>query len=327
MSVQGRRPLKTPKCCNGHPITKCKEKLHAWQGHVHRRCCDQCGTELKRHDPRWRCEYGCQYNLCLNCYNLLRRQPSKEPKDQADTASEAKSVGTPALTSQKSQASQLSSDSQQTESPGRKTAVQSAAIPTTCVGDAVSEQKKLPIPSMGHEAHSSGGGSGPAFQRSSPKSSAAAVVTPTSAMVADCLACVDGLLALLMPGEAGQTFLKKKAAEPGVIASASGLLYKVLRQGAGGIHPTVNSRCECHYRGTLIDGLEFDSSYRGYRPVTFMPCQVIKGWAEALQLMVAGDCWELYVPPHLAYGDAGMGGVIPPGAVLVFRLELIRIRS
>ena len=100
----------------------------------------------------------------------------------------------------------------------------------------------------------------------------------------------------LATDEKGAAFLKEKEAEEGVVKLPSGLLYKVLRKGDGQHHPTKDSPCECHYKGTLIDGSEFDSSYRRSAPTTFKPNQVIKGWTEALQLMVEGDHWEIYVP-------------------------------
>jgi len=107
----------------------------------------------------------------------------------------------------------------------------------------------------------------------------------------------------------------------------SGLLYKVLKKGDGTHHPTADSPCDCHYAGTLIDGTEFDSSYKRGKPTTFAPKQVIKGWTEAMQLMVEGDKWEMYIPSDLAYGDRGAGGKIPGGAALVFQMEIIKIKG
>ena len=103
----------------------------------------------------------------------------------------------------------------------------------------------------------------------------------------------------------GKAWLAMKEKEDGVVATGSGLLYKVLKSGAEGAKkPRVDSPCECHYKGTLIDGREFDSSYSRGSPATFAPNQVIKGWTEAMQLMKEGDHWELYIPSELAYGDA-----------------------
>jgi len=107
----------------------------------------------------------------------------------------------------------------------------------------------------------------------------------------------------------------------------SSLEYKILNQGAGKTHPTPNSPCLCHYAGTLTDGTEFDSSYSRGKPTTFAPNQVIKGWTEALQIMVEGDKWELYIPSELAYGSRGAGGKIPGDAALVFTIELIEIKG
>merc|ERR1711915_387121 len=90
-------------------------------------------------------------------------------------------------------------------------------------------------------------------------------------------------------------------------------------------HPTKDSPCDCHYAGTLIDGTEFDSSYKRGSPTTFAPNQVIKGWTEAMQLMVEGDKWEMYIPSELGYGDGGQGGKIKGGDVLIFRMEIKKI--
>lgn len=122
-------------------------------------------------------------------------------------------------------------------------------------------------------------------------------------------------------------FLEEKENEAGVVKLESGLLYKVLIAGNGNYHPRHTTQCACNYRGTLIDGTEFDSSYARGRPSDFAPEQVIKGWQEALKMMVEGDKWELYVPPHLAYGGWGQGDMIPGGAVLVFEMELVKIKG
>lgn len=162
----------------------------------------------------------------------------------------------------------------------------------------------------------------PAARSQPPRSSAAAAAT--------CWwGCWDGILDMLGAGgveAAGRRFLAAKVREEGVLRLRSGLMYKVLRRGDGRRHPAKDSPCECHYRGLLVNGREFDASKAG-KPVTFTPNQVIKGWAEALQLMVEGDRWELYVPPSLGYGDKGAGGVIPSGATLVFQIELVRIKG
>merc|ERR1711977_260485 len=127
--------------------------------------------------------------------------------------------------------------------------------------------------------------------------------------------------------EAGTKYLEENKKKDGVITLPSGLQYKVLKKGSGAHHPTKDSPCECHYEGTLIDGTEFDSSYKRGEPTTFAPNQVIKGWTEAMQLMVEGDKWEMYIPSDLAYGDRGAGGRIPGGAVLIFTIEIIEIKG
>ena len=103
--------------------------------------------------------------------------------------------------------------------------------------------------------------------------------------------------------------------------------YKVLKYGEGQIHPRVNTQCDCHYEGKTIDGNVFDSSYKRGSPTSFAPNQVIKGWTEAMQLMVQGDQFEMYIPANLAYGDSGAGGSIPPKAALVFKMELMKIKG
>merc|ERR1712238_452464 len=115
--------------------------------------------------------------------------------------------------------------------------------------------------------------------------------------------------------------------KPGVITLASGLQYKSLNKGDGKVHPTVNSPCSCHYEGKLTDGTVFDSSYARGSPTTFAPNQVIKGWTEAMGLMVVGDKWEMYIPSELGYGDRGSPPKIPGGAVLVFVMEILEIKG
>ena len=92
----------------------------------------------------------------------------------------------------------------------------------------------------------------------------------------------------------------------------------MLTKGSGDSHPTADSSCDCHYRGTLIDGTEFDSSYGRGAPTAFAPNQVIKGWTEAMQLMVEGDKWEMYIPSDLGYGDRGSPPKIKGGDALIF---------
>jgi FKBP-type peptidyl-prolyl cis-trans isomerase len=104
----------------------------------------------------------------------------------------------------------------------------------------------------------------------------------------------------------------------------SGLQYKVLKEG-NGPSPNLEDRVTTHYRGTLIDGTEFDSSYSRKTPASFGIGQVIKGWQEALPLMKVGSKWQLYIPAGLAYGEEGAGGVIGPNAALIFDIELLSI--
>mmetsp|Transcript_67340 Transcript_67340/g.174627 ORF Transcript_67340/g.174627 Transcript_67340/m.174627 type:complete len:386 (-) Transcript_67340:117-1274(-) len=137
---------------------------------------------------------------------------------------------------------------------------------------------------------------------------------------------VQGALAGTIPE--GLKFLNENREREGVIETLSGLQYEVLKAGPeDGPHPNASSKCLCHYRGTLLNGVEFDSSIERGSPATFAPNQVVKGWTEALQLMRAGDKWKLFVPSELAYGDRGAGAKIPGGSVLVFELELIEIKE
>lgn len=106
----------------------------------------------------------------------------------------------------------------------------------------------------------------------------------------------------------------------------SGLIYEVLKEGDGAT-PTVEDLVVVHYSGTLEDGTVFDSSYDRGKPETFPVGRLIKGWTEALTLMKEGDKWKLTVPPHIGYGRAGVGGIIPPNATLTFEMELLRITS
>eukprot|EP00521_Asterionellopsis_glacialis_P018864 CAMPEP_0195330320 /NCGR_PEP_ID=MMETSP0708-20121125/11973_1 /TAXON_ID=33640 /ORGANISM="Asterionellopsis glacialis, Strain CCMP134" /LENGTH=225 /DNA_ID=CAMNT_0040398587 /DNA_START=59 /DNA_END=736 /DNA_ORIENTATION=+ len=124
---------------------------------------------------------------------------------------------------------------------------------------------------------------------------------------------------------AGLAFLEENKSKEGVVTLPSGLQYKVLREGTGAAHPKVHTPCYCHYEGTLIDGTKFDSSYDRGEPTSFAPSQVIKGWTEAMQLMVEGDKWEMYIPSELGYGDTGSPPKIKGGDVLIFVMEIIEI--
>jgi FKBP-type peptidyl-prolyl cis-trans isomerase FklB len=116
-------------------------------------------------------------------------------------------------------------------------------------------------------------------------------------------------------------FLAENKAKPGVSVTASGLQYKILSTGTGP-KPSAADSVTVHYKGTLLDGTEFDSSYKRGQPATFGVGGVIKGWTEALQLMNAGSKWELFIPPDLAYGEQGRPN-IPPNSLLVFEVELL----
>jgi FKBP-type peptidyl-prolyl cis-trans isomerase len=121
----------------------------------------------------------------------------------------------------------------------------------------------------------------------------------------------------------GEAFLAEKSETESVVALESGLYYKVIKEGSGP-SPTVEDTVEVDYKGTLIDGTEFDSSYKRGAPAQFGVTQVIPGWVEALQLMKEGAVWELYVPPELAYGPGGTGGVIGPNQTLIFEVALLK---
>jgi FKBP-type peptidyl-prolyl cis-trans isomerase len=125
---------------------------------------------------------------------------------------------------------------------------------------------------------------------------------------------------------AAKAFLAENGAKEGVTTLPSGLQYKVLTEGTGP-KPTASDTVTVHYRGTLIDGTEFDSSYSRNEPATFPVGRVIKGWTEGLQLMGEGSKWELYVPPDLGYGPQGAGARIPPQSALVFEVELIKAKA
>lgn len=126
--------------------------------------------------------------------------------------------------------------------------------------------------------------------------------------------------------EAGNKFMEENKLQDGVVALPSGLQYKIIQQGTGEI-PTATDQVKVHYSGMLLDGTEFDSSYKRGEPIVLGVGQVIKGWTEALQLMPAGSKWMLYIPYDLAYGERGGGSAIPPYANLIFEVELIDIEK
>ena len=121
----------------------------------------------------------------------------------------------------------------------------------------------------------------------------------------------------------GTAFLAENKAKPGVQVTPSGLQYRVIQKGEGAV-PKAQDVVRCHYRGTFLDGTEFDSSYRGGEPAEFAVTEVIPGWTEALQLMHVGDKWQLFIPSDLAYGERGRDG-IGPHETLLFELELLDV--
>ena len=126
--------------------------------------------------------------------------------------------------------------------------------------------------------------------------------------------------------EKGEKFLEENKAKEGVITLESGLQYKILKKGTGA-SPKATDTVKCHYKGTTIDGEEFDSSYKRGEPATFALNKVIKGWTEGLQLMKEGGKWEFFIPPELAYGAMGSGPQIGPNEVLIFEVELLGIEK
>lgn len=125
--------------------------------------------------------------------------------------------------------------------------------------------------------------------------------------------------------ETGADFLVKNAKKPGVTVTESGLQYEVIQSGEGR-SPGRTDRVTVHYRGTLVDGREFDSSYKRGEPATFPLNRVISGWTEGLQLMKEGDKWRLFIPSNLGYGPRGAGGLIGPNETLIFEVELLKVQ-
>jgi FKBP-type peptidyl-prolyl cis-trans isomerase FklB len=123
----------------------------------------------------------------------------------------------------------------------------------------------------------------------------------------------------------GEEFLAANKAKDGVVALPSGLQYKILTEGTGP-KPTAMDSVSCNYRGTLINGTEFDSSYKRGQPATFQVNGVIKGWTEALQLMPVGSKWQLFIPAELAYGERGPSPEIAANSTLIFEVELLSIQ-
>ncbi|MGZ6208513.1 MAG: FKBP-type peptidyl-prolyl cis-trans isomerase N-terminal domain-containing protein [Syntrophales bacterium] len=123
----------------------------------------------------------------------------------------------------------------------------------------------------------------------------------------------------------GDAFLAENKKKAGVVTLPSGLQYKIIKKGTGKT-PVETDTVECQYRGTLIDGKEFDSSYRTGQKATFKVSGVIAGWREALKLMPVGSKWQLFIPPELAYGPMGASRDIGPNATLIFEVELTAIK-
>ena len=158
-----------------------------------------------------------------------------------------------------------------------------------------------------------------------------------------CLAAVVGIAGFLIihqneiispkktQNAASSSFTKQKVnlsnqTSEKFFTTSSGLQYRILNEGSGDENPRPESVVSVHYRGKLINGLEFDSSYQRNQPASFPVNGVIRGWTEALQLMTVGDKWELIIPPDLGYGKKGAGNIIPPDSTLIFEVELLEIK-
>lgn len=124
--------------------------------------------------------------------------------------------------------------------------------------------------------------------------------------------------------EAGAAFMSENRMKEGVVELPNGIQYQVIKEGTGE-KPTPNSTIKAHYSGALLNGKEFDNSFRRNQPFTANLRQLIKGWQEVIPLMPVGSLWRLWIPSNLAYGDNGAGGSIPGGATLVFDIELLDI--
>ncbi len=128
--------------------------------------------------------------------------------------------------------------------------------------------------------------------------------------------------------EEGRKFLAENKTRPGVVQTASGLQYQVMKKGTGAVSPKATDKVEVHYHGTLLDGTIFDSSVQRGQTTSFGLNQVIKGWTEGLQYMKEGDKFKFFIPADLAYGDRqAPGGKIKPGSTLIFEVELFKIMA
>ena len=149
--------------------------------------------------------------------------------------------------------------------------------------------------------------------------------TITASILLVLLTCVLSIAgATTDAAKTGQEFMAKNAAKAGVVALPSGLQYTVITPGTGKM-PSSTDSVTVHYRGTLIDGTEFDSSFKRGKPATFPLNRVIKGWTEGVALMKEGATWEFVIPPQLAYGSSGAGRSIGPNETLIFEVELIKV--
>ncbi len=123
-----------------------------------------------------------------------------------------------------------------------------------------------------------------------------------------------------------EKFLAENAKKEGVVTTVSGLQYKIINEG-NGPKPTLEDTVKVHYKGTFINGKEFDSSYKRGEPVTFQLKNMIPGWIEALQLMKSGSKWQIFIPSSLAYGEQGAGDIIEPNSLLIFEVELLEVEK
>jgi FKBP-type peptidyl-prolyl cis-trans isomerase FklB len=124
----------------------------------------------------------------------------------------------------------------------------------------------------------------------------------------------------------GRKFLAENKKQPGVVELPSGIQYKIITQG-NGVKPTLEDTIKVHYKGTLLDGFEFDNSYSRGEPIEFPLGNLIEGWKQALVLMPVGSKWQIFIPSDYAYGDRGAGAGIPGGATLIFELELLDVKQ